>query len=201
MRRAFDPVRSAAVGGLLVELMARDRKKSGDWAKPKPFTMNRRDIAGLPNDRDRRVLEAVCGAEPSYGPSGYGWNACAGSLPVPSTFVLNPTLQRDLTPRLCETGRLLLRVTPNPVENSADSTLVPIARELEGASFHVQITGDASAGYTIGGSIRRSGRDRSCSEAMFVTGALILWAAREAGASPRFAVLDTGGAERWMARC
>ena len=43
MRRAFDPVRSAAVGGLLVELMARDRKKSGDWAKPKPFTMNRRD--------------------------------------------------------------------------------------------------------------------------------------------------------------
>ena len=196
----FDPARSAAVGGLLVELMARNRKKSGDWAKPKPFTMNRRDIAGLPNDRDRRVLEAVCGAEPSYGPSGYGWNAYAGSLPVPSTFVLNPTLQRDLTPRLCETGRLLLRVTPNPVEHSADSTLVPIAWEPEAASFHVQITGDAAAGYTIGGAIRSGGRGHSFSEAMFVTGALILWAPREPGAPPRFAALDTGGADRWMAQ-
>ncbi len=196
----FDPARSAAAGGLLVELMARDRKKSGGWAKPKPLALTRRDIAGLPNDRDRRVLEAVCGAEPSYGPTGYAWGGYAGSLPVPSTFVLTPTLQRDLTPRLCETGRLLLRVTSSAVENSADAAFAPIAWEPEAAIFHLRITGDVAAGYTIGGAIRSDGRDRSFSEALFVTGALVLWAPREPGAPPRFAALDTGGADRWMAQ-
>jgi len=196
----FDPARAVAAGGLLVELMTRDRKKSGAWARPRPFALNRRDIAGLPNQGDRRVLDAVCGAEPSHGPAGYGWSGYAGSLPVPSTFVLSHTLQRDLMPRLCETGRLLLRVAPNAVDPRADPMLVPIVWEPEAATFHVQITRDASAGYTIRGAIRSGGLDRAFSEALFVTGALILWGPREAGGSPRFASLDTGGADRWMAQ-
>lgn len=196
----FDPARSVAAGGLLVELVARDRKKSGDWARPRPFALNRRDIAGLPNDGDRRVLDAVCGAEPSHGPAGYGWSGYAGSLPVPSTFVLSHTLQRDLMPRLCETGRLLLRVAPNAVDPRADPMLVPIVWEPEAASFHLRITGDTSAGYTISGAVLSGGRERAFSEALFVTGALILWGPREAGGSPRFAALETGGADRWMAQ-
>jgi len=195
----FDPSRSAAVGGVQVELMARDRRKSGDWARPKTLSLSRRDIAGLPNEHDRRLLDAVCGAEPSAGPSVY-WGGYAGSLPVPSVFVLGPTLQRELMPQLCATDRLLLRVTSSADEARADATLTPVAWDPEPASVHVRITGDQTAGYTIGCAIRRGGDERAFSEVMFVTGGLVLWAPREAGARPRFATLDTGGADRWMAQ-
>ena len=115
----FDPACSATTGGLLIELMTRDRKKSGDWAKPRPLTLSRSDVARLPDERDRRILDAVCGAEQAYPSAGMFWDRYAVGLPVPSKFVLNLTLQRDLTPRFCDTGRLFLRVPPSPADSTS----------------------------------------------------------------------------------
>src|SRR5207244_994240 len=134
--------RSVTARGLMIELLARERKKSGDWAKPKTVTINRGDIARLPDERDRRILEAVCGATQAYAYAGLAWAGYGVGLPVPSAFVLNLTLQRDLAPRLCETGRLLMRSPSNPADVRSDPLLVPIEWDPQPAEFHLRITGD-----------------------------------------------------------
>jgi superfamily II DNA or RNA helicase len=193
----LDLARSAMAGGLLIELLTRERKKSGDWAKPKTLTITRRDVALLPDERDRRILDAVCGATHAYAYSGDGYSA---SLPVPSTFLLNPTLQRDLVPRLCQTGRLLLRSAMSPADQRPDAPLIPIEWDPQPATFLVCITGDAHAGYTIAGRICSAEHERGFDSALFVTGALILWHSAQPDDQPRFAALETGGADRWMAQ-
>jgi hypothetical protein len=52
----LDPAQSRSAGGLLIEVLTRDRKKSGDWGKPRPAMLSRADLGRLPDGRDRRVL-------------------------------------------------------------------------------------------------------------------------------------------------
>ncbi|MBY0495102.1 MAG: DEAD/DEAH box helicase [Cyanobacteria bacterium] len=192
----FEPARSAAAGGLLIELFARDRKKSGDWAKPRTVLIGRRDIGRLPNEMDRNILAAVCGADPAY--SGSTWNGYGGGLPVPSAFLLNPTLQRDLVPHLCATGRLLMKVMPHAVYPNPAASFIPVEWDPCDARFGLRITGAPDSGYRIDGVIRSGEREDEVRNAMFVTRALILWPPEQPGGQPRFAAFDTGGADRWM---
>jgi superfamily II DNA or RNA helicase len=194
-----DLVRSATAGGLLIDLLTRERKKSGEWGKPKAVTINRHDIVALPDERDRQILDAVCGAAHAHGYFGPTWSGYSVGVPVPAAFVLNLTLQRDLARRLAETGRLLLRVPATPGVVHGKTVLVPIEWDPEPAEFHLRITGDARAGYTVGGEIHRDGQAHAVSDAMFVTAALIVWRPGEPDGRPRLATFDTGGADRWMA--
>jgi superfamily II DNA or RNA helicase len=194
-----DLVRSATAGGLLIELLTRERKKSGEWGKPKAVTINRHDIVALPDERDRKILDAVCGAAHAHGYFGPTWSGYSVGVPVPAAFVLNLTLQRDLARRLADTGRLLLRVPATPGVVHGKTVLVPIEWDPEPAEFHLRITGDAQAGYTVGGEIHRDGQAHAVSDAMFVTAALIVWRPAEPDGRPRLATFDTGGADRWMA--
>ena len=193
----LDLTRSATAGGVLVELMTRERKKSGEWSKPKASTLNRGDIARLPDARDRQILDVVVGAAHAYAYAGQAWGG--QHVPVPSAFVLNPTLQRDLTPKLCETGRLMMRLPSPAVVGRAEAVLTSVDWDPVPALFHLRVTGDRQAGYTIGGAIQRDGHERAYAEAMFLTSALILWRPEERGGRPRFAAFDPGGADRWMA--
>ncbi len=194
-----DLVRSATAGGLLIELLTRDRKKSGEWGKPKAVTINRHDIVALPDERDRQILDAVCGAAHAHGYFGPTWSGYSVGVPVPTAFVLNLTLQRDLARRLAETGRLLLRVPATPGVAHEKAVLVPLDWDPEPAEFHLRITGDAREGYTIGGDIHRGGQAYAVGDAMFVTAALIVWRPAAPDGRPRLAAFDTGGADRWMA--
>ena len=193
----LDLARSVTAGGLVVELLARERKKSGAWTRPKPVTINRHDVARLPDERDRRILDAVCGATHAYGYSGPAWGGYDAGLPVPSAFVLSLTLQRDLAERLCDTDRLLVRSAASPSDAAAE--FVPVEWDPQPAEFQLQITGNADAGYTIGGVVRRDGHAHPFADVLFVTAALIVWRPAALGGSPRIAAFDTGGAERWMA--
>ena len=142
----LDLARSAPRGGLLVELLSRERKKSGEWGKPKAVIINRHDIAALPDERDRRILDAVCGAAHAHGYFGPSWSGYSVGVPVPAAFVLNLTLQRDLARRLAETGRLLVRVPATPGVRTERRVLVPVDWDPEPAEFHLRITGDARDG-------------------------------------------------------
>ena len=194
-----DLVRSATAGGLLIELLTRDRKKSGEWGRPKTVTINRHDIAALPDERDRQILDAVCGAAHAHGYFGPSWSGYSVGVPVPAAFVLNLTLQRDLAQRLAETGRLVLRVPATPGVVQDKTVLLPIEWDPEPAEFQLRITGDARAGYTIGGEIHRAGQAHAVSDAMFATAALIVWRPDGPDGRPRLATFDSGGADRWMA--
>ena len=121
-------------------------------------------------------------------------------VPVPAAFVLNLTLQRDLARAARRNGPAARRASRRPPASCTRQTvLVPIEWDPQPAQFQLRITGDARAGYTIGGEIHRAGQAHAVSDAMFVTGALILWRPVEPGGRPRLAAFDTGGADRWMA--
>src|SRR5262249_25583268 len=117
---------------------------------------------------------------------------------VPSVFALNSTLQAELMPRLCDTGRLLLRVPPPSVNGrEGPPRFVPISWDRNVGEFVLRVTASAE-GYTIDGVIRQSGREYGFSDALLATSTLILWSG-SADTPPRLSLLDTGGAERWMA--
>jgi superfamily II DNA or RNA helicase len=180
-------------GGLHVELMTRERKKSGEWAKPKLLSIARHDLSGLSDDDDRWLLESMSGATASYGAYDYG-----GMTPNPASSTLNPTLQSTLVPRLCATGRFLMR--PAPAERGApEAPMVPLEWDPLPVRFQLRIIGDASAGYAVEGVLARDGVAHPLSAIRFITRALVLWAPPDDGGPSRFAALDAQGAERWLA--
>jgi superfamily II DNA or RNA helicase len=187
----FDADRSVKAAGLYVELMTRERKKSGDWGKPKPISLMRSEVTQLPNEDDRWLLESMAGALASYG----GYDNSAFS-PVPTSSVLNPTLQRALAPRLCATGRFVMR-EPAAGPGSAADPLLALAWDPEPTTFQVQVTGDATRGYTVTGILKRADRTRPLDDLRFLTRELILAPSEEDG-TYRFGALQCGGADRWL---
>ena len=59
----LDLARSTTAGGLVIELLTRERKKSGEWGRPKAVTINRHDIATLPR-RARSAAFSMRSAAP-----------------------------------------------------------------------------------------------------------------------------------------
>src|SRR6185295_10875557 len=47
---------------LVIELMTRDRKKNGDWGKPKPAKVTVADVAALSDPAEREILQRLAGA-------------------------------------------------------------------------------------------------------------------------------------------
>ena len=191
----LDLGRSRSAGAPSIEILTRERKKSGEWSKAKPVAIARRGISQLPDERDRRILDVVCGATVAY-----SWDTYGASAPVPSTFQLNATLQHDLMPQLCETGRLLMRAAMASGDSKSDAPLAPIEWDPEEASFDLVVTADADTAYIIDGRIRTAGDDRGLDAAMLLTDALVLWHPTRPDEQLRFAWFDTGGADRWIAR-
>jgi superfamily II DNA or RNA helicase len=192
----FDPGSSARAGGVVIEALTRTRKKSGDWGKPRPLSLARRDIPTLPEASDRNLLSAVCGADPTYGVvAGYDYTY-AGAALVPANFVLNPTLQRELLPKFCETGRLYLR---NPVQPdvAGEGPLVAIDWDIEPAAFRLSIRREHDT-FVISGEVLRAGAPRPLTDAVFLTASVILWAPIHSTMAPRFAMFDPGGGERGL---
>ncbi len=205
----LNPARSRRTDGVLIELMARARKRSGEWARPRPIGMSRADIAFLPDEHDRDILYAVAGANAAYGYSGDFTPGQSPGAPLPSAVLLNPTLELDLLPRLCATGRLLLQgadvpraagvaaaPVPAPAPEHSD-TWPPIAWDASTVAFVLRITGEPDGGYRIDGEFRRDTGPRPLSAAAFVGRRVVLWPA-DAHAAPVFTPLDAGGADRWL---
>ncbi len=195
----FDPAQSAVAGGVVIHVQTRDRKKSGGWSRPKPLNLARRDIAALPDERDRDLLHAICGAGSTYLSGGvYGYADYSASYPVPSSFVLNPTLQRNLLPEMCATARLFLRESAPSQESpgSAGIPFIPIGWDATPCSFQLRIQ-RAGEGFTVDGTIRREDTVRRLADAQFITSAVILWPC-DGATEVQFSAFDAGRAERWL---
>jgi len=104
---------SLASGQPVFSFVTRERRKNGDFSKPVPLRLDRRDIPGLPRAEDREILSAISGASeyhPYYASGGvYG--------PVPQSATPGPALCDILLPPMVRTGRCYLRknvVDPEP---------------------------------------------------------------------------------------
>ena len=186
----FDPVRSTSMQGMLVELLVREPRRHG-WSRPRPLSLTRAQIADLPDDDDRHLLERICGAQQAYG---WNWDGFASAFPVPQAFVLTPGLQRDLVPRLCRTGRMLMR----PIAGETDPTLRPMTLDAEPVTFRLHVR-DEAGGFSISGSLEQGGESRALGDALFLTGAIVLWRPDAGDEAVRVATFDPKGGQRWLA--
>jgi superfamily II DNA or RNA helicase len=160
--------------GLIIQVAHRDRKKDGDWSKPKGSRVGLSQIPQLPDPADRQILALLLGAREDNG-YGYGYSPYHDS--APARYSLSAPAQDVLIPLMCQTGRCRLRVS----DEDEDLRMI---RWDEGGTWDLWLevgSGASGKGYTIQGSLRR-GDERVSLEApvMLVGGGLVFWDERAA---------------------
>ena len=96
-----DATASVANGELILVVAHRERKRNGDWSRPRPARLKRAALATLPDEADRRILASLLGASQ--------WHAGAGYYgELPSKFMVPPELAVVMLPVISDTGRLLI---------------------------------------------------------------------------------------------
>jgi hypothetical protein len=143
------PATMASPAGLHLEVVFHERKRDGQWGKPKSQRFSQALINRLPDASDRHILACLAGAQergtywPGY--SHYDYNT------VPSRFQLADPVQDVLVPLMCRTGRCRLRLGPE------DPELHPVAWD-EGGPWELWLDvapGTAGKEYVLSGSLRR----------------------------------------------
>ena len=183
----IDAPRTLEGHGLIVDVSFRERKKDGQWGKPKRQTVRADEIAALPDPKDREVLSMLVGARSardsysSYYYSSYDYSGSA------SSFRLSEAILTPLVRRMCDTGRCLLRSEP-------DAEPRPIAWDDVGA-WELWVVARQDEGrqhYVLSAELRR-GTDRMplAEPVMLVQGGLVF-------TDQRVAPLDDAGAFPWV---
>jgi superfamily II DNA or RNA helicase len=132
-------------GGLLVEVLARERKRDGSWATPRQPRLTALDLQAAPV-LDAEILSALVGA--SQAAALYG-----GTYALPSTFPVPTPLARLLIPRIAQTGRMRVR------DSAIDPSLLAVTWD-DGPAWRFAIRADRSGdGCTVAGSFVRDGTD------------------------------------------
>ena len=93
----------AGVNAAVVSVMARTRKKDGQWAKAKPAVLSINDVART-QEPDRSILAALMGAPRSA----YSYSAYFADMATDATFALSGSLPTDLLRAILKTGRAFL---------------------------------------------------------------------------------------------
>jgi superfamily II DNA or RNA helicase len=117
---------SRSIGGAFLEIYTRDRKKDGNWAKPKSSYMPREWLRSMPDPDDRYILACLTGATVLHdgGSSGHGYSYGGASTltgdyhgqAFPFRYGVREALLDLILPVLCRTGRCRLRLQPEDGE-------------------------------------------------------------------------------------
>src|SRR5262249_54786771 len=89
--------------GLTVEVAHRQRKKDGDWSKPKGEYPSRGLIARLPDPADQQILASLGGAQQVNGSYGYSSYSSYGYDSIAFRYRLSGPQQELLFPLMCKT--------------------------------------------------------------------------------------------------
>jgi superfamily II DNA or RNA helicase len=104
---AVDRAATLATGIVAIDLMTRTRRKTGDWAKPKPAQITIHDLEDITDPADRDLLPQLVGAVDTYGAyTDFGR----------SSFRLTGPLLDRLLPQIVGSGRAVLRLQRQPEE-------------------------------------------------------------------------------------
>ena len=159
---------------LFIQIVSRERKKNGEWGKPRAFSVEYQTLPTLPDTQDRQILQLLTGTprDSTYDYSGDCFYPSGGAL-------------AELIPQMCRTGRCFLGIG-DPLD------LRPFEWDSgEPWQFQVEVRREKSA-YSLSGALRR-GEERAGLEepsALFGNGFFVLrgWLGR----------LDHGGAFDWI---
>jgi len=182
-----DAPRTLEGHGLILEIAYRERKKDGNWRKPKKQAIRSDEIAALPDPQDREVLSLLVGAKSARDSSSSYYYSSYDSYGPTSTFRLGDAMLQPLIRRMCQTGRCLLRTDdegdplPTGWDDAGAWELWVVARKDE--------RGDR---YVLSGELRRGEQRMPLSEpSMLVRGGLVF-------TRDRVAPLDDGQAFPWV---
>jgi superfamily II DNA or RNA helicase len=178
---------SLAGNGLVLEVATRNRKRNGEWSKPKGRRFTSSEIANLPEPADRQAMAILAGGREHVSGyfSGHGYYYDS----APARFHVTHALSETLLPMLCATGRCLLR------ESEPDGSMRPLRWDDAGPwEFWLKMTPD-NTGKTcaISGELRRGGeRLALATPLLLLSGGLVFW-------EDRVAPLLDFGAFQWIA--
>ncbi len=176
--------------GLLVEVAQRQRKKNGDWTKPKAQRLLVTQIPTLPDPRDREILSFLTGAKEQVAFPGYSYYssyAYSSYESAPAKYHVPQGSQEALLQRMCATGRCLLR------RSAEETELASLQWEEKRWEFWLEMVPDAAGkNYLVRGSLRHGEERRDLAEPVLVLrGGLVFWL-------DRVAPLEDFGAFDWM---
>jgi superfamily II DNA or RNA helicase len=142
----IDAAASVASNALVLELMTRDRKTNGEWGKPKIARVTVADVQNLADPDERAILDRLVGPRPHSGWFG-GWGTYGLEL---TRLELTGALALDIVPRLCATGRCMLRRIAAPVPPKRDTTGIDTTRFTRPAPDTIEITTTAKKAIASG---------------------------------------------------
>jgi superfamily II DNA or RNA helicase len=143
----IDAAASVSSNALVLELMTRDRKSNGEWGKPKIARVTVADVQQLADPDERAILDRLVGPRPHSGWFG-GWGTYGLEL---TRLELTGALALDIVPRLCATGRCMLRriaagVPPRPDTTSTFTRSGPETIEVTTTTKKAIASGPATGG-------------------------------------------------------
>ncbi|HYK92284.1 MAG TPA: SNF2-related protein [Acidobacteriota bacterium] len=148
----IDVETSLVTGEIALEIHVRERKKSGEWGKPKPQGINLQAIPGVPDPLDREIHSHLLGIPRAARPQ--------TSYDSAIRFQIPGAVAPILLPIICRTGRCRLAPRAGPRD------YIPL-RWDDGSpwEFWMEVLADPDGGvYRIGGSLRRGGERLDLSE-------------------------------------
>ncbi len=134
-------------GGLVLEIHYRDRRKDGEWSRPKSQRIPRSIIAKLSDNSDREILTLLSGGK-DIGQTGYN---NFGYDSIPNAYQISGMLPTVVVPLIARTGRGRLSLP------EFGDVLLPIEfDEGEPYEFWLEVRQGKQAGQNvIAGSLRR----------------------------------------------
>jgi superfamily II DNA or RNA helicase len=173
--------------GLSLEVAYRERKRDGEWGKPKSLRLSQRQVAQLPDPADRQAVAFLAGARSDYG-SYYGGYSYSDYDSAPSRYTLTGPMLDSLVPLVCRTGHCVLRLSRE------DPELHPLAWD-DGPPWELWLDVAPNASgkeYVLTGSLRRDDQRLPLTEPVLLLdgGALFF--------RDRAARLEHFGAFKWI---
>ncbi len=168
--------------GVCVEIAYQERKKDGDWTKPKFQSVSRNDAHHVRDPADADILTKLYGADPanSYGYDGFNYGS--------ARFMVVDAQLASLLPVIGRTNRLHVRL-------GASKESIQRVRWDDGPpwKFVLRVEHDESRKKLhVNGVFTRGAESLALSHAqLLVPGGLIVW-------EDRAALLDDGGGFPWI---
>ena len=173
--------------GVVLEVAFQERKRDGDWSKPKSRRLSRNQIESLPDPVDKQVVALLAGPRENDPYDDYDRNYNYGYESSPCTYNLSPSICPALFPQLCATGRCFLRF-----ENE-DQEWVKLNWEAEAWQFIGHLArNEETQQFELSGQLHRTGEQMPVAQPrIIVRGGLVLW-------DDKVATLEHGDAFQWI---
>ncbi|WP_435022533.1 SNF2-related protein (plasmid) [Tundrisphaera sp. TA3] len=161
---------------LVFEVATRNRKRDGEWSKPKGRRFGTAEVAALADPADRQAMAMLAGGREQV-TSYYGYYANNTYDTAPSRYKLSQTLGEAILPVLCPTGRCLAR-TADPNDG-----LRPLLWDDAGPwEFWLKVAPAATGkAYGLSGELRRGDESMALdAPRLLLSGGLVFWEDRVA---------------------